>query len=433
VVTTTAKRGENPAQARSFGLPDFRVVEVLPRREFMLGAASLTLAACSGANISGPGGPVATGPAPTAPAAPGSTIGTGSVKIALLLPLSAGGAAGNTAAVLRNAAEMAVAEFQGPDITILVKDDGGSAAGAQAAAQAAISEGAEMILGPLLAESVRGAAAVARPAGKPIIAYSTDTSVATRGVYLMSFTPQNTVDRVVQYAAQQGKRSYAAFVPNSAFGQVVQGAFQEAVSRSGGRVVAIETFPLEANGVTAAASRLSGIAGQIDAIFVPDPYDGTAVRALSSAGIDTRRVQVLGVGPWVGNRAAAQAAPPCGIGHGRCHHLLQRDGRDLATAFIFQRDLVALRQVLFHRLCQKCLLHKLIQDPLEQDVIGQRLILRRQRGAHGDHLPQRHRGTVHIGHNGFGRGVGSEGRGGEGHRQRKRPKDRCYFRHITVS
>jgi hypothetical protein len=309
VVTTTAKWGENPAQARSFGLPGFRALEVLPRREFMLGAASLSLAACSGANISGPGGPVATGPAPTAPAAPGSTIGTGSVKIALLLPLSAGGAAGNTAATLRNAAEMAVAEFQGPDITILVKDDGGSGAGAQAAAQAAISEGAEMILGPLLAESVRGAAAVARPAGKPIIAYSTDTSVATRGVYLMSFTPQNTVDRVVQYAAQQGKRSYAAFVPNSAFGQVVQGAFQEAVSRSGGRVVAIETFPLEAGGVTTAAQRLSGIAGQIDAIFVPDPYDGAALRALSAAGIDTRRVQVLGVGPWVGNRAAAQAAP----------------------------------------------------------------------------------------------------------------------------
>ncbi len=309
MVTTTAKRGENPAQARSFGLPALRIAETLPRRKFMLGTASLALAACSGANISGPGGPVATGPAPTAPAAPGSTIGTGSVKIALLLPLSAGGAAGNTAATLRNAAEMAVAEFQGPDITILVKDDGGSGAGAQAAAQAAISEGAEMILGPLLAESVRGAAAVARPAGKPIIAYSTDTSVATRGVYLMSFTPQNTVDRVVQYAAQQGKRSYAAFVPNSAFGQVVQGAFQEAVGRSGGRVVAIETFPLEAGGVTTAAQRLSGIAGQIDAIFVPDPYDGAALRALSAAGIDTRRVQVLGVGPWVGNRAAAQAAP----------------------------------------------------------------------------------------------------------------------------
>ncbi len=279
-------------------------------RGALLGAGTLLLAACSGANLGGqaPGGPVPTA-TPTGPAAPGSTIGTGSVKVALLLPLSAGGAAGNTATVLRNAAEMAIAEFQGPDVTILVKDDGGTAAGAQAAAQAAIQEGAELILGPLLAESVRGAAAVARPAGKPIIAYSTDTSVATRGVYLMSFTPQTTVDRIVQHAAQSGKRSYAAFVPDSAFGQVVQGAFQEAVSRSGGRVVAIETFPLDPAGVNAAASKLSGIAGQIDAVFVPDPYDGAAVRALSTAGIDTRRVQILGVGPWVGNRAAAQAAP----------------------------------------------------------------------------------------------------------------------------
>jgi hypothetical protein len=89
----------------------------------------------------------------------------------------------------------------------------------------------------------------------------------------------------------------------------VQGAFQEAVSRSGGRVVAIEKFPLDPNGVTAAAARLSGIAGQIDAIFVPDPYDGAAIQALSTAGIDTRSVQVLGVGPWVGNAAAARAAP----------------------------------------------------------------------------------------------------------------------------
>lgn len=282
---------------------------LLSVRTLLLGGAGLALAGCSGATFPGAGSPLPTPTGAQPTGMPGSTIGTGSVRIGLLLPLSAGGAAGNTATQLRNAAEMAVAEFQGPDITILVKDDGGSAAGAQAAAQAALQEGAELFLGPLLAEAVRGAASVARPAGRPIIAYSTDTSVAARGVYLMSFTPQNTVDRIVQHAAQTGKRSYAAFVPESAFGQVVQGAFQEAVSRSGGRVVAIERFPLDPNGVTAAASRLSGIAGQIDAIFVPDPYDGAAIRALSTAGIDTRRVQVLGVGPWVGNRAAAQAAP----------------------------------------------------------------------------------------------------------------------------
>ena len=52
---------------------------------------------------------------------------------------------------MRNAAEMALAEFNNPDIQLLVKDDGGSAPGAQQAAQQALDEGAEIILGPLFA------------------------------------------------------------------------------------------------------------------------------------------------------------------------------------------------------------------------------------------------------------------------------------------
>ena len=55
---------------------------------------------------------------------------------------------------MRNAAEMALAEFNNPDIQLLVKDDGGTAAGAQQAAQQALDEGAEIILGPLFALSV---------------------------------------------------------------------------------------------------------------------------------------------------------------------------------------------------------------------------------------------------------------------------------------
>ena len=305
VTRPAVQRGFGPAHDATAGLLNIN----LARRGFISAAMLTALAGCSGLNTEGsaPGVP---GGAPTGgPATPGTTIGTGSVKVALLLPLSAGGQFGPIATGMRNAAELAVADFQGADITILVKDDGGTAQGAQAAAQAAIQEGAEIILGPVLADAVRGAAAVARPAGKSIIAYSTDVGVASRGVYVMGITPQVSVDRIVEYAAQQGKRSYAAFVPNSAYGQVVQGAFQEAVSRSGGRVVAIESFPTEAAGITAAAAKLSGVAGQIDAIFVPDPYNGQAVRALTAAGINTQRVQVLGLGTWVDNRGAAQAAP----------------------------------------------------------------------------------------------------------------------------
>src|SRR6516165_8830000 len=140
------------------------------------------------------------GSAPSAPSQPSSNIGEGKVKAGLILPLSAS----------RNAAEMALAEFNNPDLQLLVKDDGGSAAGAQQAAQQALDEGAEIILGPLFALTVGPVGRAARGRGVPVIAFSTDTNVAARGVYLLSFLPESDVDRIIGYAASQGRRSFAA-------------------------------------------------------------------------------------------------------------------------------------------------------------------------------------------------------------------------------
>ena len=78
-----------------------------------------------------------------------------------------------------------------------------------------------------------------------MIAFSTDANVAARGVYLLSFLPESDVDRIVGYAAGQGKRSFAALVPDNAYGTVVEAAFKQAVARRGGRVVALERYPLD--------------------------------------------------------------------------------------------------------------------------------------------------------------------------------------------
>ena len=119
------------------------------------------------------------GEAGPASAAPGTRIGTGSVKVALVVPLTGPGA--TVGAALRNAAELAVEDFQKPDLQILVKDDRGTAEGAREAAQAALADGAELVLGPLFAANVQSAALVARAAGKPVIAFSTDASVPRAG------------------------------------------------------------------------------------------------------------------------------------------------------------------------------------------------------------------------------------------------------------
>lgn len=269
------------------------------RRSFLLaGAAAIgaaTLAGCS--SMSDGGAPQASLPQPELPPDPNQGLGTGAA-IALILPLGASGNAANVAQSLRNSAEMAISEFAGTRIRLLVKDDGGTAAGAQAAAQQALDEGARAIIGPVFAHSVAAAGQVARSRGVPLVGFSTDTNVAAHGVYLLSFLPQTDVERAIRYAATNGKRSFAAIVPDNAYGSVCEAAFRETVAATGGRVVGLERY---ATGQYAeAAQRLAGSAVQADAIFLPDAADAVPqiLQALTASGLNLSGKQLIGTGLW---------------------------------------------------------------------------------------------------------------------------------------
>jgi ABC-type branched-subunit amino acid transport system substrate-binding protein len=201
---------------------------------------------------------------------------------------------------MKNAAEMALAEFQATDVQLIVKNDGGTAQGAEAAAREALAEGAEIILGPIFAHSVAGAAQVAKPAGIPVIAFSTDTNVAARGVYLMSFLPESDVDRIVDYAVAQGKRSFAALIPETGYGTVVEAELQQAVAKKGARLVALERYPLDKMKMAEPIGRIAGSLGQADALIIPDAADAvpTVVATLAAKGISGKRIQLLGTGLW---------------------------------------------------------------------------------------------------------------------------------------
>jgi len=272
-----------------------------PRRLWLsalLVAAAGFLAACSGTfndlNL-----PWQQPAQPAQPQQPAQAIGSGQIKVGLILPLSAGGNPGIAAQSMRNAAEMALAEFNVPDVQLLVKDDGGTAAGAQQAAQQALDEGAEIIVGPLFAPSVGAAGQVARSRGRPVIAFSTDTSVAARGVYLLSFLPESDVERIVSYAATNGKRSFVALLPDNAYGTVVEAAFKQAVARRNGRIVALERYPLDKAQRTSAINAAAQAAKQADALFIPDGPDAAElVEALAANKVNVKRIQLLGSGIW---------------------------------------------------------------------------------------------------------------------------------------
>ncbi len=269
---------------------------------------TLALAACGSSR-----GPIFGGPGESTPAdqkaaqpqnAPSEHIGSGPVKVALVLPLTqASGAPSVVGTSLRNAAELALNEAGGNELTLIVKDDHSTADGARTAAEQAIGEGADLIIGPLFAPSVREVGRVAHGADKPVIAFSTDASTAGRGVYLLSFLVESYVDRSVSFAASKGKKSMAALIPDSDYGRVAEAAFQQAAARENIRVMTIEHYQPQT--LPAAAQKVAALGDQIDALFIPEQADAMPAvsQALTGAGLGGagpggKKLQLLGTGLW---------------------------------------------------------------------------------------------------------------------------------------
>lgn len=274
-----------------------------PRIGSLLRAAAFALAAfviaaiLSACGTSGGGGGV-----PTLPPLAGGGSG-GGVKVALLLPITGSGNTPQVAKALKQAAELALFDFDNPAVTLVPKDTKGNPAGARAAAESAVAEGAELIIGPLFAAEVASAAPVARQANIPMVALSSDQSVAGNGVYLLSFLAGRDVPRIVTYAMAQGKRSFAVLVPQTAYGRLAEESFARAVARGGGQASLRATFPANDAGAMAGPVRQIGDAiksGQkVDAVFLPAaPEDLQALGPLLASSGIAGGAQLVGTGQW---------------------------------------------------------------------------------------------------------------------------------------
>lgn len=268
------------------------------RNTALLLMAVCVAAACS---ISGGRG-VASNDAEGVKIVPGA--GKPSVKVAVLLPLT-GGNSQKIAQSLKQAGELALFDFDNPSVELVPKDTRGTPEGARTAAQDAVKEGAELIIGPLFANEVSAAAPEAQRAGIPMIAFSSDRKVAGNGVYLLSFLAGSDVPRIVSHAVTNGKTRFAALIPQTDYGRLVEQSFLGAVKQLGGQIVAVKTYPQDANGMLApvqeiAALTKKGEPPQIDVLFIPAGSDTLPALAplLPYSAVDTTAVKVIGTSGW---------------------------------------------------------------------------------------------------------------------------------------
>lgn len=235
---------------------------------------------------------------------PATTAGAskGATKVAMVLPLTAGGQVGIIARAMKQAGELALFELDDPGFELIVKDDRGTPEGAAAAANEAIAEKSQLILGPLFAQSVAAAAPAATKSGIPIIAFSNDRRVAQRGVHVLGFQADQEVERILGYVAQQKRQRLVALLPDDDYGQTIDTTLGR--NRSGLEIVAIERFGgtgtalLEPIRKLADLARAGGDNGGFDTMLI-----AAGPETLSSIGsmitftkLDTARVKLIGTG-----------------------------------------------------------------------------------------------------------------------------------------
>jgi len=273
--------------------------------------AAMLLSACAAGHLSGGGTQLAKAPDPNAEPGQVHPVPRGipkpSVRIAMLLPLSARGQAAPVAKGLKQAAEMALFKQNNPNVQLIFKDTKGTPEGAQAAATTAASEGVELILGPLYGANVTAVSAIARQAGLPVIAFSNDRRAAGKGTYLLSFLVREEIRRIISFTAGRGKQRFAALIPDNGYGKIVTAAFRASVNESGGQIIALEHYKSGTNGMLEPSQRLFKLVksaaesgAPVDAIFLPGGPDTLPNIAplVKYASVDPSSVKFLGSGGW---------------------------------------------------------------------------------------------------------------------------------------
>ncbi len=282
-----------------------------------------------------PYGQPAPPPLPPKPAGP-----SGPAKIALLVPLSGANAALGQA--ILNAAQLALFETGGDQLTLVPRDTRGTADGAAEAAHAAVAEGVRLILGPLLAGEVEAVRPIARDAHINVIAFSTVTDLAGGNTFLMGFLPRQEVEREVSYARQREITRFAVLAPNTPYGHLMADALRDTASAAGGTVAKVAYYDPRSGDASAAVARLlpggttpptadpaapdqaappPPAVPNFDALLLPEGGSELKqiARALAAAGLDTKATRLLGSGLWdvpdIGNEPALDggwfaASPP---------------------------------------------------------------------------------------------------------------------------
>ncbi|MCI5060865.1 MAG: penicillin-binding protein activator [Alphaproteobacteria bacterium] len=222
------------------------------------------------------------------------------VKVAILLPLSGPHAA--LGQFMLKAAQLALFDTGYENFNLIPRDTEGTTTGASNATRSVIDEGAQLILGPLLSSSVRGAKDIARSHNVNVIAFSTDGTLAGQNTFIMGFMPEGQVSRVTHYALSRDIKNFALIAPKDKYGNLVSHHFEKTVRQKNAALTNKIRFSADDPAIInqIAALKVKGSSPDFQAVFMP--VGGTLADMISSTlsynHLMPNNIRRLGTGLW---------------------------------------------------------------------------------------------------------------------------------------
>ena len=262
------------------------------RRAFVMPLTALALAACDPSALTtiGSGGPLIDTEAP--------------VPVALLVPRGSGQASDDLLARnLENAARLAIRDLDGVEIDLRVYGTAGDPTTAASQARLAVNDGAQIILGPLYAEAANAAGVAVAQDGVNVLAFSNNATIAGGNVFILGATFDSTANRLVNYAASQGRNRIVLVHSQDVAGQLGRNAIQNAIARSSATLVGTVDYPLSQQGVVDSIPRITAAVnnGAADSVFLTSPSASALpllTQLLPEAGVTPDVAQFIGLTRW---------------------------------------------------------------------------------------------------------------------------------------
>jgi ABC-type branched-subunit amino acid transport system substrate-binding protein len=235
---------------------------------------------------------------------PSVSAGSGSVQVALLVPGGSGQASDELLArSLQNAARMAIGDLAGVKIDLRVYNTAGQPAQAKAMAEKAVSEGAQVILGPVYAQEANAAGVAVAASGVNVLAFSNNPDIAGNNVFVLGPTFQNTAQRLAAYAVRNGKGKIMIVHDQNTAGELGKTAIERGVAAAGGSVVAVGSYEFSQNGVVQAAPAIvaSARSSGASAVFLTADTAGALPlisQMLADNGLSPATTQFIGLTRW---------------------------------------------------------------------------------------------------------------------------------------